>query len=449
MTKRHLRLRGDTWYFNYAVPKHLQPILKKKNITKSLGTDSLKTARMLRDNLLREYEGLSESHGVNPEGVRLRTLISEIREKYSKASEEEHYWALDDIYDAERVSKTDPLLADAILIANKGNDSSSLSGVSVEYTLGEVCAEYINKVKDQRSQQTINTTKRALKYFEQFRKSRNILLKSIDRPSVTRFIDFLRNDVKVGSKSTSNMLSCLNKIYKYARDYGYVENESPFQDHSIIKSVGDDTKGYRPFTLEQFTKLMSIINNSRKISEARKWFVPMMLMTGMRPSELAGLYKDDIFEEEGLWFISVHETKERRLKTKNSYRKIPIHSSVLNIFLKLKNDKSNESKFLFNEVKDLESPLNSTGQWFSRLKRKHITEDSDVALYSLRAMFATACENAGIEERATAYLMGHSRIAQGLAYGLYSTGLEPSLSAKYIDKVGEKLTPYVKCFPSL
>ena len=171
----------------------------------------------------------------------------------------------------------------------------------------------------------------------------------------------------------------------------------------------------------------------------------LLLMKGLRPKEQAGLYKEDLEEINNNWFIRVHATAERKLKTKNASRLVPIHKSVLKAFLTLRDNSSN--KFLFEEVDGLKNVSATIGQWFSKMKTKHITPDKDIALYSLRGMFATACEHAGVEERTTAYLMGHSRTGVSMAYGIYSTGAKSEELTTALNLAGDELAPFTKHFP--
>jgi len=77
--KKHLILRGTTWYINYRLPKDLQPFYgNKEKFVRSLKTDSLRTAQTLRDGLLLELDTQLQSLGVNPRGARYRELVKQI-----------------------------------------------------------------------------------------------------------------------------------------------------------------------------------------------------------------------------------------------------------------------------------------------------------------------------------------------------------------------------------
>jgi integrase len=82
--------------------------------------------------------------------------------------------------------------------------------------------------------------------------------------------------------------------------------------------------------------------------------------------------------------------KTLKLKTRSSYRIIPVHSNVNIALLKDLPSKDNLSKKINNLI------------------RTHISEDKRKVLYSLRHSFATDLKNNKVEPTIISELMGHS-----------------------------------------
>lgn len=439
--EQHLYKRGTKYYFVYRLPKELQHLYDgKKKLQVALGTDSLSEAQKLRNALLLEIEGKRISAGTNPLGERYRQLVAKIRGEHSKLSTNEEFEAFDSYYDIDSLRINDPLKAAAVLEATGNIPPDELKAPSTAYTLQEVGEMYLQTITGNVSDSTVRNTKRVLAKFKTFQLNKDSTLDSIDRPTVVKFIEHLKADLQ--AKSINTLLSCLNRIHSYAYDRGYITSPSPFKDHTI-KDSRTKTDSYKPFTLDQWKKLLPILETSAN-TYAKKWIAPIGLMTGMRVNEICGLHKEDIYQEaNGKWFISLH-TDNRRLKTKNSIRRVPIHESILPAILKLKADSDNE--FLIKEV--INSPSNrssSLANWFSRTKLEHITKDDKVAFHSLRGMLATALQSAEVPELQAAELLGHK--ITNLSYGVYSSGSKPDLLCSYLDKAGKELKGFIDCFP--
>ncbi len=438
--KQYLTLRGDIWYLNYRIPKSLASHIGKQNLMYSLGTDSLSVAQRLRNQAIVEIKANEASLGVNPDGVRLRSLVSKIKREYSKLNTNEEYLAFDSYYDAEsEANNGDKILASAILLATDDSRTEAL-GLSEEYTLQEVGTLYLAGLPSDVGSTTISSTKRALRYFKDNLKGRDTSINSINRPAVLKFIEFLEQEL--GRKSINSLLSCLTQVWRYALDREYVTAESPFIGHRLnIARVKPNSK--KPFSVAQWAVLLPELNGNAN-TYGKKWFTAIGLLTGMRINELAGLYKDDVQQDsDGRYFFEVHE-EGRRLKNESAVRIVPIHNSILNAVLKLKSESSNE--FLFQEVAT--SPSNRSGsmaRWFTVNKKKYVSEDKSISFHSLRVMLATAFENAQIEEGIASTILGHKK--HTMTYGLYSKGVRLELLTKALDKAVNELQGYTAYFP--
>ena len=161
-----------------------------------------------------------------------------------------------------------------------------------------------------------------------------------------------------------------------------------------------------------------------------------MLLTGIRPEEACGLkwcavdienkrfdinnaYKDFIVYDENIKPIG-HERKDDRLKTEESYRKIPINDRLMNNLLKHKEEQKllfknsraikkrnrkwaeNEYVFLGRTYRPYVSETLSKGM--SKFRKKYNLE-KNITPYGLRYSFATYWAEKGIDKNALMHLM--------------------------------------------
>jgi integrase len=132
----------------------------------------------------------------------------------------------------------------------------------------------------------------------------------------------------------------------------------------------------------------------------------------------------DVKEEDGVWFLDL---AGRRLKTGAAYRRIPLHSEVLNLgFLDYVKSVRGE-EYLFPSLGEPdEDGRRGTymGKRFGRHRKSLGVDRPRVGFHSFRATVATKLENAGVQELHAARLVGHK--VKTMTYGLYSGGLSLS-----------------------
>jgi len=105
--------------------------------------------------------------------------------------------------------------------------------------------------------------------------------------------------------------------------------------------------------------LMRLFNSDEYLNDSFKksfmfWVIPIALFTGMRQTEIAQLHIHDIKKEGDIWYIDINDdTKTKKLKNKNSKRKIPLHdflSKTLNLPAYAEKLKEDGHKRLFPEL---------------------------------------------------------------------------------------------------
>lgn len=465
---KYLTLRNETYYFNYKIPKKVQPYLTgefqgKTVIQKSLRTDSLREARKARDALLLQIKGMESNLDTNPEKTRLIQLVGDIRGNYLKMKRESQYLegqakfdfeqGFHDNNDPEREAlvNKDPIKAAAILIATEEDSDGTtyLDGefYSIKATLGESGKAYVKDFTGRVGETTLRRTKKGLEYFKQFSKGSDTNLSDIKRVTIVAFIRFLQEQ-NLSDKSISNYLSCLTQVWRFARDRQTSETlgDSPFKDHSFKGKQQALSPDRRPFTLQEFKSLQIALTKSKASTYARQWIMPIALVSGLRIEELCGLRKSDVVKDPKTdrWYFDIN-TKHRQLKTKSAVRRVPIHKSVLDAVLTIKQQSTNE--FLFDEVINQKDGNKSgtIGTWFSRVKNRALPNKPELVFHSLRRHLSTALDNQGVELGLVQSLMGHKR--GSLAFDTYSSGKRFEILCETLDSATPEFETFIAHFP--
>ncbi|TOF43780.1 site-specific integrase, partial [Vibrio parahaemolyticus] len=125
--------------------------------------------------------------------------------------------------------------------------------------------------------------------------------------------------------------------------------------------------------------------------------------------ELCQLYKEDIKNIDGIVCISINRnTTDKRLKTPNSERLIPLHPRLVELgFIKHVNSISSER--VFPELKlERDGYATAASKWYGRFKTK-LGFSRGYDFHSFRHTFANQLKNALVPTIVTSELLGHSQ----------------------------------------
>ena len=148
----------------------------------------------------------------------------------------------------------------------------------------------------------------------------------------------------------------------------------------------------------------------------RKWIALLGLYTGARANEICQLYADDVQQVGEVWCLNIRDSRpDQKLKTVNSARLIPIHSSLISSgFIDFVQVRAGGR--LFPELPHRQDGYSHLwGQWFSR----HRPVDKD--FHSLRHTVATVLKDHGVPLQYAAAILGHTNGA--ISYDRYGGGI--------------------------
>ena len=138
----------------------------------------------------------------------------------------------------------------------------------------------------------------------------------------------LPSDKTVSTATINKHITFLNGMFKHAVNLEYIPS-SPASDMQVPEPKGGEQ------TVDEFSQddLIKIFNSPvlGKNYPYQFWIPVLGLYTGARREELCNLYREDIKQEEGIWYIDINMDKpDKFIKTYQS-RKVPLHPFLLDL----------------------------------------------------------------------------------------------------------------------
>ncbi|EJM0962577.1 tyrosine-type recombinase/integrase [Klebsiella pneumoniae] len=377
------------WMFQIFVPKYMRHIFGGKRLyRKSTGTKDLATAKHFRNHMLIEWKALKEQYCPDTEERRINNAILELR--------------------AQTVMKS-PLQAIPTLI--------------------EIRDRYAEQYKDRRSFSTLAKSARSVEVFLKHLECADIKITKIRRSQVALFA--MRHIEKKADQTVQNWLTCLGSLYEFARRvHDDIPPDNPFHGHNLEARAS--IVSYEPFEPDQMQKLLDAAE-----PEIRN-IIMMGLFSGCRLDELASLKKSEIQTVEGVRCFYISKSK-----TKAGIRYVPIHSKLSLIVDEYLSH--NYGEYLFPQANKINRADGKKGpfysQAFTRLRRRVLPTATDrQCFHSLRGMFITCLDRAGVSETRIGSITGHTeQKAKTEAFRTYSQGASMEELSGYVELVSYDL----------
>ena len=273
---------------------------------------------------------------------------------------------------------------------------------------------------------TLSKSARAVELFLESAKQPDIALERIGRRLVTEFLD-TQKEKGAADQSRQNWLTCLGSLYEFAkRRYDGIPDRNPFHGHNL--EARRTIESYQPFEPDQMQKLLDAAE-----PEIRNIII-MGLFSGCRLDELASLKKSEIKTVECVRCFYISKSK-----TKAGVRYVPIHSRLSAIVDEYLNHSYGE--YLFPQANKINRKDGKKGPYYSqnftRLRDKVLPTATDrQCFHSLRGMFITCLDRAGVQETRIGSITGHTeQKAKTEAFRTYSQGASMEELAGYVELV--------------
>lgn len=377
------------WVFQIFVPAYMRHIFDNKRAwRKSTGTKDIIKARHFRNHMLIEFNNLKALLNPDREDIRIQNAITTLHTTIKHAK------------------------------------SAPVTGSPIP-TLATIRDEYMTVYSERRAFSTLSKSARVVEVFLQSIGKVDIGLNKIGRRTVTDFIEDQQK--KAAPQTVQNWLTSLGSLYEFAkRRYDAIPDSNPFHGHNL--EARRTIESYQPFYPEQLQVLI------READNVLRDVILIGLYSRMRLDEIASIRREEIVMMEGIrcFFIS-------KSKTPAGVRYVPIHSLLIDMIDEHLTNNSGE--YLLAQSNKIIRKDSKRGPWYSqkftRLRDSVLPTATDrQCFHSLRGMFITCLDRAGVPEQRIGAITGHTeQKAKTEAFRTYSQGAGMEELSRYVELI--------------
>jgi len=152
----------------------------------------------------------------------------------------------------------------------------------------------------------------------------NLHMGAIDKPTAVAFKQTLMGG-DAGPGRINKKIGHMSAFFDWAIDNGEAE-ANPFAGTRISSKskLMEQVESYEPFTAEELAAIFNPTTwKGYNIKPHFHWLPFLLLHTGARPEELAGIALSDVRREQGIDFFNI-----QKAKNSNSKRKVPFHKAI-------------------------------------------------------------------------------------------------------------------------
>ncbi|MGY6121297.1 DUF6538 domain-containing protein (plasmid) [Paraburkholderia strydomiana] len=486
----HLDEREGRYYFRRRVPKVLQPILGKTELSKTLSTSNRAEAvRLCRAESLRSDELFAKlradlksaeapsSPVSDPISAKVRAIVSaaqadadatrRAREDAEREREEDNDWyqavvsyardeGLDEdealAFDREVERRAQLERAVQRRLKDEGTALPQQAATSTEKPQpASKSALYLPALIDKWAKERTPNARTFAKAALVARRFREMVgpipVKSIERRHAIAFKDALLASGQSAS-NTNKTLELLSVLLNFARANEMTKMNAAQGVRVLVKST-TKPKARISFNLPALQSIFSSPVYSEHVrpdggaGEAAYWLPLLALLTGARLEEMCQLAPDDVFEETYLDATGtqhavpcvrfVHnEERDQGVKNAGSVRRIPLHPILIALgFVEYAHSHKGKPR-IFPDLKP-----NSYGEesgnwskWFGKyLRGPCAVTDNRMVFHSFRHSFKDACRECSISKDLADAIQGHDDGDASSGYGSEYHPLRPLVEA--------------------
>jgi integrase len=160
--------------------------------------------------------------------------------------------------------------------------------------------------------------------FEQFHEfAGNVPLTSVSRRTVHDWMDWLMTTRSQAAATIKRRIGTMKAIFNFVADRELYVGKNPFE-RMKAPSVAKAPEERLPFHRSHLEAIDAYLKASNRVRPKTRHLVALLKFTGCRPSEIGGLKVEDLSLGGPIPYALVRWTAERRLKTFQSQRRVPL-----------------------------------------------------------------------------------------------------------------------------
>lgn len=236
--------------------------------------------------------------------------------------------------------------------------------------------------------------------------------RSMELSKVIKILDTIDRAEIIAPRTINKYIKWLRALYSFALVRGII-TVNIAQAVPTVQTTNDRLQRL-PLDKEEFNKILELLPTDKA------YLLSVLAYSGMRLSEM---YKCKVEEVDGVVCFSLMD-RTLKLKTKSSYRLIPIHSSLLDGL---------DNFITYRDKVASESVARNTSEI---IKKQNFTDSHKKSLYSLRHTFATELIKDGANNIHVSELLGHSlQNLGGMTLSRYANGTQVKLLKTTIERL--------------
>lgn len=219
--------------------------------------------------------------------------------------------------------------------------------------------------------------------------------------------------------SIKKYVSRVSGLFTWFYEMDYTEKHI---GQNLTKKIKGNTNFREAYSKEQINLLFNANNYRSSISYhlSRFWIPLIALYTGARIEEIATLRTADIKEVEGIYCIDINISDEKKVKTENSIRTIPINNELLQVgLIEYRNEvkKIKKNIYLFPDIvkNNNSNKLSSKiGKWRSRYLTKLNIKIPSIVFHSFRNTMSESLRQLETPDADLKGIIGHAQTGKPL-----------------------------------
>jgi integrase len=250
----------------------------------------------------------------------------------------------------------------------------------------------------------------------------------------------MKHGKTLSQSQINKYLICISTFFNWLKQHEII-TQNPA--HHLLLSRA---KGRRPdeertaYSISEIVAILQKVNELRDSfdkNQSRYWVPTIAAYSGMRLTEICQLYLNDLVQKNEIWCFDINEKEDKRLKTENSRRLLPIHDKLIEQgLLELVNElqlQGNERLFPELHKEKYNGYGRQMSKWFTAFNRKHITQDPLKTFHSIRHAIANELKQCGVETELISELLGHQ--VSSIAISRYGKPYRPDILLAVLKKL--------------
>ncbi len=246
-------------------------------------------------------------------------------------------------------------------------------------------------------------------------------MKSMANASIDEIITMENPGELFSETNVMKYLTHMNTIFKFFAKRDWVKDS--IRPEWEMSRDGKKNQKKLPFDStdlqEFFTSNHYKSPRVRYTSPENYWCELISLLSGARVDEVCQLYKEDIVKINGILCFDINDNGDKKLKTPNCQRKIPVHPWLIELGLLdyIKYVKGNRLFMKLKRHKDY-GYSHDYDKNINKYIKRHVKNYEKKSFHSFRRSFASFLKQKGVHNEESGALLGHkpaNEITEGYA----------------------------------